>query len=72
MRIDDATLKDWLGTIAKRATVTGFTVLEGGMSGQDGIVKNFPAIPVDKIQDTDPSSPTFGHFYWMLGVDPLP
>ncbi|MGH2639041.1 MAG: hypothetical protein ACRDF4_07155 [Rhabdochlamydiaceae bacterium] len=32
----------------------------------------FPEIVVDSAQDLDPSSPTFGQFFYMVDYDPLP
>ncbi len=31
-----------------------------------------PELPLDATQDTDPSSATFGQFFFLLDYDPLP
>lgn len=60
---------------AQQATGFGLQSNTNSSNNRDVKVDNLmvmPELPADPIQDLDPTSGTFGDFYYMLDFDPLP
>jgi len=72
MRIDqDAIIKRQIN-LARYGTIIGTSAVEGSMRDGYGATKSLPAITNAPIQNTDPSSPDYGKFYFMIDYDPMP
>lgn len=61
-------------TLASLASLKGSRRIYSGNKFGDlfaNIVSLLPAVPMNFLQDLNPSSPTYGEFYQMAGYDPV-